>query len=212
MWTVVDGRACCGRRSISVTRLAVGHQLHLSAVGIVDEQAAVALVPRHAETIEVRCGVVERALAVELEREMVEAGLAPLRQARAVRLVVAGKQRPAACRARARRARTGGPTRRRLVEVGDAEADVVETMQADHGIAPSATIRSASSSGMARATCSVLPDISSCSPGPSGRRPTPRPCSSVGRARRSRPRRRRPAPSAASSQACRSGRRRQARA
>ena len=201
----VEGRACWGQRSASVAGARYGITCTRAAVGVVDEERAVALLPRHAERLEVRARVVERAAAGELEGEVVVARARRPRRARgstARRCRRAAPGRPPATRSTS--AELELPPRRRLVEVGDPQADVVEPVQPDHGTRPSATIRSASSSGIASATWSVCAETCICSPGP-GEVDVPLldRVRRAGRCRRSRPRRRRPAASAASSPACR---------
>ena len=77
-------------------RRTVRHELDYTPVGVRDEEAALALLPRHGHRLEVRLRVGERAVQAELEAGMVVAGLAGLHQLQAVGLVVAREQRAAA--------------------------------------------------------------------------------------------------------------------
>ena len=81
-------------------------------------QAALALLPRDAERVEVRAGVGERARRGAARRRC---GRGPARR-RPARAQYGSSSQASRPGRRARRARTGGPARRRLVEVGDAQA------------------------------------------------------------------------------------------
>ena len=95
-----------------------------------------------------------------------EPGSSALDELEAVRLVVAGEVRAPVVARALHEAELDAPARRGLVEVGDAQADVVDAAEAGSRRLPSATIRSASSSGIASATWSVFAETCSCSPGP----------------------------------------------
>ena len=66
-WTLVEGRACCGQRSTSVSGARYGITCTLPAVGVVDEERALALLPGDPVRLEVGARVVERAVDGELE-------------------------------------------------------------------------------------------------------------------------------------------------
>ena len=113
-----------------------------------------------------RAGVVERAVGGQLEREVVVAGAAALDELEAVGLVVAGEQRAAALRERS----TSPNWSCQRAEASSRSATRRQTWSSrwrpDHGSRPSATMRSASSSGIASATWSVWAETCICSPGP----------------------------------------------
>src|SRR3954452_2365750 len=80
--------------------------------------------------MEVRGGVVDRAIARESPRDVVEARLAALDQLERVRLVGAGQQAGAALR----EADLPRPARGRLAQVGDPQRDVLERPERDHPV------------------------------------------------------------------------------
>ena len=83
-----------------------------------------------AAALEVSGGLVEREVAGELERVVVEAGLAALRRARAstARSRSGGSARPSS-RLALREAELDAPARDGLVEVRDSQADVVDSAE-----------------------------------------------------------------------------------
>ena len=154
---------------------AVGHHLDRAAV-----RSATKSEPsrsRHPTPGASRCARAsssEQSCAARTRRGRARA--APLDELDAVRLVVAGEQRaPAVARAldEPELQRTSAPRprrdRRRADRRGRAGAAITRR--------PSATMRSASSSGIASATWSVWPRPAAARRGRRGRRPTPRSCS-----------------------------------
>ena len=131
-----------------------------------EEEAAFLLLPTDPERLQVSAGVVERAVVRELEAGVVVARVEGGRQLEAVGLVVTGEQGPSAVAATVEKPELDPPATRRLLDVLDAEADVIDPAQPDQAGRPSATIRSASSSGIASATWSVCAETCICSPGP----------------------------------------------
>src|SRR5439155_748632 len=145
--------------------LAIRHHLDRPAVGIADEERAVVLLPPDVEALEFGERVVHGGRSVQLERVVVETGLGAVDELEAVRLVVAGEERaPGVARALDAPALQTPPPRS-LLDIRDAEAHVVDPPQ-PHRTVSSATIRAASSSGIASATCNVCADTCGCSPGP----------------------------------------------
>ena len=192
--------------------LAVGHELDHVAVGVRDEEGAVTILVRRAGRVEVRSRGVERARAAQLEARVVVPRAVALDQLERVRLVVARQQRAAAVAPAVREPELDRPAPRRLLEVGDAQGDVVDAADGDHAPSPPPRAARPRPPGWRgrRAACSATPAAGRRAP--RGRRPTPPPCWRGARSRRSPPRRRRRPPSGASSRACRSAPRRPARA
>src|SRR6185312_125960 len=147
------------------------HQLDPVALGIDQlEVARLVAVVRDAEPVEVRSRIVDRAVLAQLEARVLVARLAARRpQLERVRLVAAGEVRTVdgAQLTPLGESELDAPAPSGLVEVGHAQADVVDAPQRDHGSSrPSRTRSSASDSGIASATCSVLAETWICSPGP----------------------------------------------
>ena len=132
--------------------LPVRHHLHAAAVGIEQEQPALELLPRHAVCPQVASSLVQRAVASQLEAGVVVPGIARLYELERVGLVVAREQCAAAVATTREQAELCRPARHSLRDIGYPEADVIDPPQPDHPLVPAATIRSASSSGIASAT------------------------------------------------------------
>jgi hypothetical protein len=107
-------------------RVTVGHDLHPAPFVILHEEAAFAFLPVDALLPQVRPGVVERAGAVQLEAGVVLPWHVALDELQAVWLVVAREQRPPAFAASLDEPELDRPAGYGLVEVGHAQADVVE--------------------------------------------------------------------------------------
>src|SRR4051812_42667350 len=118
-------------------RLLVGQHVQRVALGVGQLQMVSRARVIDAEPVEVRGGGLQRAAARELPAHPREAGLLVLaggHEHQRARLVVAGQRhRPRVAAALGQR-ELQRPPRGRLVEVGDAQRDVVEAMQRDHAV------------------------------------------------------------------------------
>ena len=120
-------------------RRAIRHQLDPSPVGVAQKEASLALLVPDALGVEVGSGIGERAALTQLEARVVVPGLSALDELEAVRLVVAGEQRAAVISRPLGQTELERPAGSGLLEVGDAQANVVDAADVDHATLPSAT-------------------------------------------------------------------------
>jgi hypothetical protein len=114
-----------------------GHELDRPRVGVGDPERPFALLDGDAALPENAARVLERRLGVQLVRDVVEPGLAALDELEAVGLVVAGEERASCVAAALDEPELDAPPRCGLVQVGDAQTDVVDAAEADQGVWPS---------------------------------------------------------------------------
>ena len=148
-----------------VRRRAVRQELDRAPVGVRDPDGSLPLLVRRPSPSRWAVASSGRAGGVELEADVVEPRLAARDQLERVRLVVTGEEGTAVDALALDEPELDAPPGRCLVEVGDPQPDVVDAAEADQ-TRPSATRRSASSSGMASATWRVWAETWSCSPRP----------------------------------------------
>jgi hypothetical protein len=150
-----------GDRRPRVRRWVEGGDLEAVAIQVAEMQRAVAVLVRDAVVIAVAGGVVERAASPQLPAGVVVSRGAGGAQLQRVRLVAAAQVGVVADPLHLGEPELDGPAGDGLIEVGDPQRDVVDPPQLDHGAGSAATTRSASSSGIASATCRVFADTCS---------------------------------------------------
>jgi hypothetical protein len=129
----------------------VRDELDRATVRVGQPQPVVALLVADLELRQAGLCIVERARAVELERDVVVADRLARDELERVGLVVAREERAPVDPSPLDQPELDAPARRRLVQVAHAQADVVDAAETDQ-VRPSATSRSASASGIASAT------------------------------------------------------------